>query len=140
VPERIQRHRTRGWRMPEGAIYVGRPTMFGNPAIVERHRGRWAVWAGDVGPMVACVDTQPEARAEAVEFFRLWLASPDGVIDRRDAIGIDAAVEPRLSWAYAVNHEDLRARLPDLRGRDLACWCPLDQPCHADVLLEVANR
>jgi len=28
----------------------------------------------------------------------------------------------------------------ELRGRDLACWCPLDGPCHADVLLEVANR
>lgn len=27
----------------------------------------------------------------------------------------------------------------ELRGRDLACWCPLDQPCHADVLLKVAN-
>ena len=27
----------------------------------------------------------------------------------------------------------------ELRGRDLACWCPLDQPCHADVLLELAN-
>ena len=27
----------------------------------------------------------------------------------------------------------------DLAGRDLACWCNLDQPCHADVLLEVAN-
>lgn len=27
----------------------------------------------------------------------------------------------------------------ELRGRDLACWCPLGQPCHADVLLEVAN-
>lgn len=26
-----------------------------------------------------------------------------------------------------------------LRGKDLACWCPLDQPCHADVLLEIAN-
>ena len=26
-----------------------------------------------------------------------------------------------------------------LRGRNLACWCPLDQPCHADVLLELAN-
>lgn len=26
-----------------------------------------------------------------------------------------------------------------LAGRDLACWCPLDGPCHADVLLEVAN-
>ena len=27
----------------------------------------------------------------------------------------------------------------ELAGRDLACWCPLDQPCHADVLLRVAN-
>ena len=27
----------------------------------------------------------------------------------------------------------------DLAGKDLACWCPLDQPCHADVLLELAN-
>ena len=28
----------------------------------------------------------------------------------------------------------------ELRGRDLACYCPLDQPCHADVLLEIANE
>lgn len=28
----------------------------------------------------------------------------------------------------------------ELRGKDLACWCPLDGPCHADVLLEIANR
>lgn len=28
----------------------------------------------------------------------------------------------------------------ELRGKDLVCWCPLDQPCHADVLLELANR
>lgn len=27
-----------------------------------------------------------------------------------------------------------------LRGKDLACWCPLDEPCHADVLLELANQ
>lgn len=27
----------------------------------------------------------------------------------------------------------------DLRGRNLACWCALDKPCHADVLLEIAN-
>lgn len=32
---------------------------------------------------------------------------------------------------------DLDVRL--LRGKNLACWCPLDQPCHADVLLELAN-
>jgi hypothetical protein len=28
----------------------------------------------------------------------------------------------------------------ELRGRDLACWCRPDEPCHADVLLEIANR
>jgi hypothetical protein len=33
----------------------------------------------------------------------------------------------------------LRERLPQLRGKNLACWCPLGQPCHADVLLELAN-
>lgn len=31
-------------------------------------------------------------------------------------------------------------RLDELRGKNLACWCPLDEPCHADVLLEMANR
>jgi len=28
----------------------------------------------------------------------------------------------------------------ELRGKNLACWCALDQPCHADVLLELANQ
>lgn len=38
------------------------------------------------------------------------------------------------------------ARLPELRGKNLACWCPLVDregrpvPCHADILLELANR
>lgn len=27
----------------------------------------------------------------------------------------------------------------ELHGKDLACWCPLDQPCHADVLIRIAN-
>ena len=34
-------------------------------------------------------------------------------------------------WMPAVRRE--------LRGKNLACWCPLDQPCHADILLEIAN-
>lgn len=33
----------------------------------------------------------------------------------------------------------LIAGLPSLRGKNLACWCALDKPCHADVLLELAN-
>ena len=35
MPKRIQRKRSRGWRMPEGAVYVGRPTQWGNPYPVE---------------------------------------------------------------------------------------------------------
>lgn len=31
VPRRIQRRRTKGWRMPPGALYVGRPGPWGNP-------------------------------------------------------------------------------------------------------------
>lgn len=27
-----------------------------------------------------------------------------------------------------------------LRGKNLACWCPLDKPCHADILLRLANK
>lgn len=27
----------------------------------------------------------------------------------------------------------------ELKGKDLACWCRLDQKCHADILLELAN-
>jgi len=32
-----------------------------------------------------------------------------------------------------------RKELAALRGKNLACWCSLGQPCHADVLLELAN-
>lgn len=43
----------------------------------------------------------------------------------------------------AISLVDLRRmvldRLQELRGHDLACWCRLDQPCHAEVLLELAN-
>lgn len=44
----------------------------------------------------------------------------------------------RLYRAYLAAHPELaRAALRELAGRDLACWCPPDQPCHADVLLEI---
>lgn len=31
TPKRVQRKRTRGWKMPENTVYVGRPTKWGNP-------------------------------------------------------------------------------------------------------------
>lgn len=40
-------------------------------------------------------------------------------------------------WLYTIR-SSCELVFP-LRGKNLACWCPLDQPCHADVLLELAN-
>ncbi|MCB4861544.1 DUF4326 domain-containing protein [Sphingobium sp. PNB] len=41
---------------------------------------------------------------------------------------------PPMNYALAV-----AGNIAELRGKNLACWCPLDQPCHADALLELAN-
>ena len=60
-------------------------------------------------------------RLHAIHCFRQWL---DGVLT-----GTNLPLPPATA--------DI---IESLRGRDLACWCPLDQPCHADVLLEVANK
>jgi hypothetical protein len=55
-------------------------------------------------------------------------------------LGRDEAVrryrEDLLSGRLEVSVDDVKAAL---RGRDLACYCPLDAPCHADVLLAIAN-
>lgn len=109
-PRRIQRKRTKGWRMPEGAVYVGRPTRWGN-----RYR------VGDCG-------------------YCLYEANHEGAHIPMDAAAVvheyRVSLEVELRYAPEVT-EDPRTTL---RGRDLVCWCPLDQPCHADVLLELANR
>lgn len=38
-----------------------------------------------------------------------------------------------------IYRDDALRNLDSIRGKNLACWCPLDQPCHADILLELAN-
>lgn len=45
-------------------------------------------------------------------------------------------VEARTAFGYP-DREQIRA---ELAGKNLGCWCPLDQRCHADVLLELANQ
>lgn len=92
--KRVQLRRRKGWRKPEGAVVVSRPTKWGNPYDARRVGGR----------------------RRAAALFRRYLATS---IDGR-ALAADARRE--------------------LRGKDLACWCPLGEPCHADVLLEVANE
>lgn len=64
--------------------------------------------------------------------FRVGRPGPDGTIVASIAEAVALyrthVVGPPPGHDYA-----------ELRGRDLACWCPLDGPCHADVLLERAN-
>ncbi len=83
--------------MPAGAVYVGRPSRWGNP-------------------FVGCGDGTID-RGAAVRRFRKWLDGYDRPMTQPSGKDMEM-----------------------LRGKDLACWCRLDQPCHADVLLELVNR
>jgi hypothetical protein len=75
--------------IPDEAVYVGRPTPWGNPF--------------QIGP--------DGTREQVIQLYR------DMLKDRPDVIA--------------------KAK-KELRGKDLVCWCA-PQPCHADVLMEVAN-
>jgi hypothetical protein len=102
APRRIQRrHPGTGWRLPVGAVYVGRPTVWSN---------RYRIGA-----------TTPTH----------W--SPGGVYvrDREHALALYRAWVDQAGIGWEIREE--------LAGWDLACWCPLDEPCHADVLLAIAN-
>lgn len=51
----------------------------------------------------------------------------------------DAVEAFRHMLTFSERHYPSADEIASLRGKNLACWCPLDQPCHADVLLEIAN-
>ena len=121
-PVRIQLSRKKGWRMPPNTVKVDRTTGFGNPFPITKGTQTtggltsdvWTVGTWD-GPAMWFRDTKPEAAELSVKAFRTWIAQP------------------------ACEH--LRARVrTELRGKNLACWCKPGEPCHADVLLELANK
>lgn len=110
-PVRVQLQRTRGWRKPENTVVVARPSRWGNPFRVVPVGDRWQVQG--FGRTWTRLATEAEATEHAVALFR-------------------------SSWQLPrIYHGDAPLNL--LSGKNLACWCPLDQPCHADVLLELAN-
>ena len=97
-PIRVQRKRTKGYKLPPNTICVTRPGRFGNPF-------------------------------ETAAQFRTWLERL-----------MDGNPLPALDTPQARRMHDISKRLDKLTGFNLACFCPLDQPCHADVLLEFANQ
>lgn len=139
MPQPIQLRRTRGWRLPPGAMSVARPTRHGNPfrvgatAYLELGRrpggeliipGYGNYWTDDL-PVAGFNEPLPITITAdlAVALFELeWSI-------RLDLI----AADPDLG-------ADWQADLDALRGHDLACWCPLGAPCHRNVLLRIANQ
>ena len=92
------------------AVSVARPSMWGNP---------WAI--GEPGI--------PDAK-EAVRRFRCAVIGP--VLDGRQC---QPNAHPESTIGRLISHSGAL-----LRGKNLACWCKPGEPCHADVLLEIANR
>lgn len=91
MPERIQLHRTKGWRKPEGAIVVSRPSRWGNPYTLDMYRADYPEADND------------ELRHMATSDFEGLVT---GRWDRFD--DVDVPSYPR-------------AEITQLRGHDLAC-------------------
>ena len=109
-PIRIQLSRKKGWRKPENTVVVSRPTKWGNPIEVWKCNDWWQVIVPFCQPIN--VATRVDAHAESVRLFEAWVNQDPCYIER-------------------IKRE--------LKGKNLACWCPLDCACHADVLLRIAN-
>lgn len=120
TPTRIQRRRTKGWRLPENAVIVSRPSRFGNPFLIKD-----AIDAEMGEPRSACASNYAE-----------WLrvGTAGGWYEATYRVG-----------RQVFDRRRILDELHTLRGRDLACTCPLPEPgqpdhCHAAVLLQLANR
>lgn len=112
-PVRIQRRRTKGWRAVDAS---SNPNGY---VFIGRGSGYGNSWSiGSTG----------------------WIVLPGGWIDRRphEPLTREQAI---ASFINAKTHdiEFLRQIRKDLVGKDVMCWCRLDQACHGDWLLEVAN-
>lgn len=108
---RIQRSRRRGAPLPEGAVYVGRPTLWGNP-FQDR---QWK-------------------HAKSVKLHRSWLKGEIAALSLEKLGFCPMEVDALLRLRARV-----LVRLHELSGRDLACWCPIASAwCHADILLDLA--
>lgn len=116
-PQRLQLSRRRGARLPPGTVKVDRTNkLLGNPF-------------RPIDPK------NPEHVAAAVAYYDRYLDNPGaGHFECGPETGVALAFVPAPDHARRV----LDA-LPQLRGRNLGCWCRLGSPCHGDILLRRAN-
>lgn len=118
MPKRIQCRRVKGWRMPENCVSATRPGKWGNPFVVGGFykKGDFSGYKGVFRmTYVRCLLDVPPSEFTKIE-----------------------TAEEALEWFrwYLVT---TKTDCSELRGKDLACWCAEGQPCHADILIELAN-
>jgi hypothetical protein len=133
MPKRIQMSRQKPWRADNpDAVIVDRRTIYGNPFKVGVEMMTGTISGNLIQNTLTYDRITPQDRGETVDAYRGCFTgdiriSPMFVTDNEHGVSL---------WSYVLpSADEIRA----LAGRDLACWCPLDQPCHADVLLELAN-
>lgn len=126
-PQRIQLSRTKGWKMPENTVKVDRTTKYGNPFRDSEHSSYGESSVKLANGMYLMIDDW-WTTATAVELFRQWVTNQT-VMD-------PASDNKPLTQARLPARPDLSL----LRGKNLACWCKPGTPCHADVLLQLANQ
>jgi hypothetical protein len=125
APRRIQLKRTRGWRLPAGAVKVDRTTDWGNPFRV----GETVASDSDLWPYLATlpgVGGDPRGGP---------LAAPMSSVK---IVSAQLAVDLFSCWFLEQPSLMIRA-FEELPGRSLGCWCKIGSPCHADWLFGMVN-
>lgn len=128
MPKRIKMSRQHPWRAENpDAVIVARPTKWGNPFATRIPHGETLQGSA--------------TRALLAAQYRAWVTNQS--VSTQQIINAMPLVDEQgriwVASSSAQHRPTLREIRTELAGRDLACWCPLDQPCHADVLLELAN-
>lgn len=135
MPQRIQLSRKKGWKKPDDAIVVARPTAWGNPwhVVADKQKKLYTV-EGPGGFFFPPTEYPEGAHKFAVALYRQWLTDPT-------KLSLPAAARGDTEAArLAVVRTNILVEMPTLTGHDLACWCALELACHADVLLQLANQ
>lgn len=119
MPERIQQRRVKGWRKPENTVSVARPGKFGNPFSIG-HAFSVVDSTGVIVDYAKRRHVFVRDAAMAVDLFREWACGQIRIV----------------GFHRQISLREIR----ELRGRNVMCFCAVDQPCHGDVLLELANQ
>ncbi len=139
MPRRIQRKRSKGWKMPPNTVSVTRPGKWGNPFDFRSSDCCWLALS------YGCRGDRLGRQEASVKAFREWIEPPTKGkklvrMERGIRLGDDEKnfqIGPRFVVGPPPTIDAVRT---ELRGKNLACFCPLTHPCHADVLLELANK